>query len=169
MMLNLLSSIERIIIAVLLIAVAFVAYTANNIKLELTAANKEIEAHETALENAAIKNEYLQQSVNLSEQANAKLLKERDSLSKITAQYESSIKELSVKFASAKNEINELRSSHDETTNVWANDTVPCDAVRLLKYAKSCDRNSYSDSIRLRGTAFGIGGTLRSKAVVSYR
>eukprot|EP01093_Parvamoeba_rugata_P020422 TRINITY_DN9901_c0_g2_i1.p1 TRINITY_DN9901_c0_g2~~TRINITY_DN9901_c0_g2_i1.p1 ORF type:complete len:113 (-),score=25.00 TRINITY_DN9901_c0_g2_i1:44-382(-) len=108
-MLKLLGSVERVVILALLIAIAALAYSASNIKAELKTAKQTIEQKDLAIENAAIQAEYLTQSVKLSEQANARLIKERESLARINAQHSAELAKLNKQFHFAQPQIEKLR------------------------------------------------------------
>lgn len=163
-MLKLLGSVERLIIVGLLIAIAALTYSASSIKAELKTAKQTIEQKDLAIENAAIAAEYLTQSVKLSEQANAKLLKERESLAKINAQHSAELAKLNKQFHFAQNQIAKLRSSNDKAVKDWANSAIPCDAISLLKYAssKSCDENRSANAVQVRDTALKLNPAVRS-------
>lgn len=163
-MLKLLGSVERLIILALLVVVAMLTYSASSIQVELKAANSAIAQKDEAIENAAIQAEYLTQSVKLSEQANAKLMKERESLAKINAQHSAELAKLNKQFHFAQTQIAKLRSSNDKAVNDWANSAIPCDAISLLKYAsnKSCDENSSANAVPVRDTALRNNPAVRS-------
>lgn len=148
-MLSFFSSIERIIIAVLVACVIFVSYVSYNTHRNYTASQITIENQALQLENLAIQEEFLIQSVNLSEQSNALLLKERDSLSLINARYSQRVDELNKQFSTAQLEITNLRRSHDETIKKWATHCVPFSALRLLTNvrAENCHTNSGTDEV----------------------
>lgn len=163
-MLKLLGSVERVVILGLLIAIAALTYSASNIKAGLKAAEQTIEQKDLAIENALVKAEYLTQSVKLSETANARLMKERDSLAKINAQRDVELAKLNDRFHFAQTQIAKLRSSNDKAVKDWANSAIPCDAISLLKYAsnKSCDENSSANAVRVRDTALKLNPAVRS-------
>lgn len=163
-MLKLFGSVERLIILALLVVVAMLTYSASSIQVELKAANSAIEQKDLAIENAAIQAEYLTQSVKLSEQANARLMKERESLAKINAQHSAEIAKLNKQFHFAQTQIAKLRSSNDKAVNDWANSAVPCGAISLLKYArnKSCDENSSANAVPVHDTALRNNPAVRS-------
>lgn len=163
-MLKLLGSVERVVILALLIAIAALTYSASSIKAELKTAKQTIEQKDLAIENAVIQAEYLTQSVKLSEQANAKLMKERESLAKINAQHSAEIAKLNKQFHFAQTQIAKLRSSNDKAVKDWANSAIPCDAISLLKYAsnKSCDENSSANAVQVRDTALKLNPAVRS-------
>jgi hypothetical protein len=147
-MFNTLSSLERLIAIgitiVVLLFIGFISYIAYSNYNELTEANSIIEKQALKIENAAIQAEYLIQSVNLSEESNAKLLKERASLAKINEQYSKDIQLLNSQHIESQQQIKQLRQSSNEATKAWANDCVPIDAVSLLTYARAsnCNQNS---------------------------
>lgn len=163
-MLKLLGSAGRLIIVGLLIAIAALTYSASSIKAELKTAKQTIEQKDLAIDNAAIQAEYLTQSVKLSEQANAKLLRERESLAKINAQHSAELAKLNKQFHFAQTQVAKLRSSNDKAVNDWANSAIPCDAISLLKYAsnKSCDENSSTNTVPVRDTALRNNPAVRS-------
>ena len=99
--------------------------------------------------------EFLAQSVELTEKQNQKLIRERESLSRINKAYQDEVSQLTNSLNTSQSEIDKLRESSDEDTKQWANDSVPCDAIRLLKYARTseCDKDGGTDKIRVRNTA----------------
>jgi len=150
-MFSTLSNIERliaiIVLAALVLSVGFMSYVAYNNYSKLTLANSTIENQALKIENADIQAEYLIQSVNLSEESNAKLLKERASLAKINEQYSKDIQLLNSQNIESQQQIKQLRQSSNEATKAWANDCVPVSAVSLLKYARAsgCNQNRSTD------------------------
>jgi chromosome segregation ATPase len=149
------SSIERIAIVVLLAALAYATYQLVTIENDLTEANKTIKSKSLEIDNLAIQTEFLAQSVELTEKQNQKLIRERESLSRINQAYQDEVSQLTNSLNTSQSEIDKLRESSDEATKQWANDSVPCDAIRLLKYARTseCDKDGGTDEIRVRNTA----------------
>lgn len=150
-MLSIFSSIERIIIAVLIACVIFTSYYAYNTQRNYTQSRKVIENQALKLENSEIQKEYLTQSIQISEKSNAKLLKERESLARINEQYSKDIQVLNAKHIQAQQKIEQLRNSTNEHTKKWANDCVPADAIGLLSHARaaSCDANSSTNAVQI--------------------
>lgn len=153
-MFNLLSSVERIIIAGLIAVICFLSYSIYNINKNLVTANTIIENQALKIENSAIQAEYLTQSINLSEEANAKLLKERASLAQINEQYSKDIQALNEKHFKTQQQITQLRNSTNEHIKTWANSCVPSSSVSLLTYARaeSCNQNSSANAVQVRNT-----------------
>jgi hypothetical protein len=143
-MFSTLSNLERLIAIGILAYSGFISYINFINHSQLKSANSTIEKQVLEIENAAIQAEYLIQSVNLSEESNAKLLKERASLAKINEQYSKDIQLLNSQHIESQQQIKQLRQSSNEATKAWANDCVPIDAVSLLTYARasSCNQNS---------------------------
>lgn len=149
------SSIERIAIVALLAALAYATYQLVTIENDLTEANKTIKTKSLEIDNLTIQTEFLAQSVELTEKQNQKLIRERESLSRINQAYQDEVSQLTNSLNTSQSEIDKLRESSDEATKQWANDSVPCDAIRLLKYARTseCDKDGGTDEIRVRNTA----------------
>lgn len=141
MITTLFSSIERVLILALLLALAYATYQLAQSESDLNAAHTTIKTKDAQLETLSIQAEYLSQSVKLSEQQNQKLMRERDSISRINSEYERRIEIITSELAVTQFEIDNLRESHNETVKEWANNSIPCDAVRMLKYARSADCN----------------------------
>lgn len=146
-------SIEKIVIAALIAALAYTTLTMLGIEDDLKSAEQTIKTKDLALDNMAAKVEFLHQSVDLSEQQNLKLIRERESLSRINQAYQSKLSGLTENLHKAQFEIDQLRDSSNETVNKWANDSVPCDAVRLLKYARAENCHKDGDGLRVHDTA----------------
>ena len=148
-------NIEKYVIAALLAALAYTAYQLTSLGDDLTLANQTIEAKSATIENLSIQSEYLAQSVKLSEEQNTKLMRERESLSRSNQNYQIKVGELASNLSEAQSNIEKLRESSNEAVNKWANDSVPCDAVRLLKYARaaSCDKNGSTNAIPVLNSA----------------
>ncbi|MDO6489312.1 hypothetical protein Q4503_16575 [Colwellia sp. 6_MG-2023] len=146
-MFSTLSNIERLIAIGILAYSVFISYINFINHSQLKSANSTIEKQGLEIENAAIQAEYLIQSVNLSEESNAKLLKERASLAKINEQYSKDIQLLNSQHIESQQQIKQLRQSSNEATKAWANDCVPVSAVSLLKYARAsgCNQNRSTD------------------------
>ncbi len=149
------SSIERIAIVALLAALAYATYQLVNIENDLTEANKTIKSKSLEIDNLTMQTEFLAQSVELTEKQNQKLIRERESLSRINQAYQDEVSQLTNSLNTSQSEIDKLRESSDEATKQWANDSVPCDAIRLLKYARTseCDKDGGTNEIRVRNTA----------------
>ena len=149
------SSIERIAIVALLVALAYATYQLVTIENDLTEANKTIKSKSLEIDNLTMQTEFLAQSVELTEKQNQKLIRERESLSRINQAYQDEVSQLTNSLHTSQSEIDKLRESSDEATKQWANDSVPCDAIRLLKYARAseCDKDGGTDEIRVRNTA----------------
>jgi|GEM_PF-869896 len=149
------SSIERIAIVSLLAALAYATYQLVTIENDLTEANKTIKSKSLEIDNLTMQTEFLAQSVELTEKQNQKLIRERESLSRINQAYQDEVSELTNSLHTSQSEIDKLRESSDEATKQWANDSVPCNAIRLLKYARTseCDKDGGTDEIRVRNTA----------------
>lgn len=149
------SSIERIAIVALLVALAYATYQLVTIENDLTEANKTIKSKSLEIDNLTMQTEFLAQSVELTEKQNQKLIRERESLSRINQAYQDEVSQLTNSLNTSQSEIDKLRESSDEATKQWANDSVPCDAIRLLKYARTseCDKDGGTDEIRVRNTA----------------
>lgn len=149
------SSIERIAIVALLAALAYTTYQLVTIENDLTEANKTIKSKSLEIDNLTMQTEFLAQSVELTEKQNQKLIRERESLSRINQAYQDEVSQLTNSLNTSQSEIDKLRESSDEATKQWANDSVPCDAIRLLKYARTseCDKDGGTDEIRVRNTA----------------
>ena len=149
------SSIERIAIVALLVALAYATYQLVTIENDLTEANKTIKSKSLEIDNLTMQTEFLAQSVELTEKQNQKLIRERESLSRINQAYQDEVSQLTNSLHTSQSEIDKLRESSDEATKQWANDSVPCDAIRLLKYARTseCDKDGGTDEIRVRNTA----------------
>lgn len=149
------SSIERIAIVALLAALAYATYQLVSIENDLTEANKAIKTKSLEIDNLTMQTEFLAQSVELTEKQNQKLIRERESLSRINQAYQDEVSQLTNSLNTSQSEIDKLRESSDEATKQWANDSVPCDAIRLLKYARTseCDKDGGTDQIRVRNTA----------------
>ncbi|WP_217874290.1 hypothetical protein [Pseudoalteromonas shioyasakiensis] len=149
------SSIERIAIVALLAALAYATYQLVTIENDLTEANKTIKSKSLEIDNLTIQTEFLAQSVELTEKQNQKLIRERESLSRINQAYQDEVSQLTNSLNNSQSEIDKLRESSDEATKQWANDSVPCDAIRLLKYARTseCDKDGGTNEIRVRNTA----------------
>jgi len=149
------SSIERIAIVALLAALAYTTYQLVTIENDLTEANKTIKSKSLKIDNLTMQTEFLAQSVELTEKQNQKLIRERESLSRINQAYQDEVSQLTNSLHTSQSEIDKLRESSDEATKQWANDSVPCDAIRLLKYARTseCDKDGGTDEIRVRNTA----------------
>ena len=154
-MLKLFSSIERVTIVALLAALAYATYQIVIIESELKEANKKITTKSLEIDNLTMQAEFLTQSVKLTEKQNAKLISERNTLSRLNNAYELEVSSLTSSLHKTQTETNKLRESSDEAIKTWANDSVPCDAVRLLKYARAseCDKDGGTDKIRVRNTA----------------
>ncbi|MDN3390869.1 hypothetical protein [Pseudoalteromonas sp. APC 3691] len=148
-------NIEKIVIAALLAALAYSAYQLASLDDDLKLANQTIEAKNATIESLSIQSEYLAQSVKLGEEQNIKLIRERESLSRINQEYETKVSNLTGSLHQAQFSIEQLRESSNEKVNQWANDSVPCDAVRLLKYARaaSCDKNGSTNAIPVLNSA----------------
>lgn len=144
-------NIEKIVIAALLAALAYSAYQLASLDDDLKLANQTIEAKNATIESLSIQSEYLAQSVKLGEEQNIKLIRERESLSRINQEYETKVSNLTGSLHQAQFSIEQLRESSNEKVNQWANDSVPCDAVRLLKYARAseCDKDGGADRVRV--------------------
>jgi len=164
--LSIFSSIERIIIAVLLACVIFVSYVAYNTNRNYTEARNTIKNQALKLENSEIQKEYLTNSLNLSEKSNEKLLKERASLAKINEQYNAELITLNAQHSNSQQQIKLLRQSTNETVKDWANDCVPFSAISLLKYAraKDCHKNSRSNETQIRNTTERTNSTVPNTA-----
>ncbi|MEL7579069.1 hypothetical protein AADY36_06775 [Pseudoalteromonas sp. D15MCD-2] len=149
------SSIERIAIVALLVALAYATYQLVTIENDLTEANKTIKSKSLEIDNLTMQTEFLAQSVELTEKQNQKLIRERESLSRINQAYQDEVSQLTNSLHTSQSEIDKLRESSDEAIKQWANDSVPCDAIRLLKYARAseCDKDGGTDEIRVRNTA----------------
>lgn len=149
------SSIERTAIVALLAALAYATYQLVSIENDLTEANKTIKTKSLEIDNLTMQTEFLAQSVELTEKQNQKLIRERESLSRINQAYQDEVSQLTNSLNTSQSEIDKLRESSDEATKQWANDSVPCDAIRLLKYARTseCDKDGGTDEIRVRNTA----------------
>ena len=154
-MLKLFSSIERVTIVALLAALAYATYQIVIIESELKEANKKITTKSLEIDNLTMQAEFLTQSVKLTEKQNAKLISERNTLSRLNNAYQLEVSSLTSSLHKTQTEINKLRESSDEAIKTWANDSVPCDAIRLLKYARTseCDKDGGTDEIRVRNTA----------------
>ena len=148
-------NIEKIVIAALLAALAYSAYQLASLDDDLKLANQTIEAKNATIESLSIQSEYLAQSVKLGEEQNIKLIRERESLSRINQEYETKVSNLTGSLHQAQFSIEQLRETSNEKVNQWANDSVPCDAVRLLKYARaaSCDKNGSTNAIPVLNSA----------------
>ena len=144
-------NIEKIVIAALLAALAYSAYQLASLDDDLKLANQTIEAKNATIESLSIQSEYLAQSVKLGEEQNIKLIRERESLSRINQEYETKVSNLTGSLHQAQFSIEQLRESSNEKVNQGANDSVPCDAVRLLKYARAseCDKDGGADRVRV--------------------
>lgn len=149
------SSIERTAIVALLAALAYATYQLVSIENDLTEANKTIKTKSLEIDNLTMQTEFLAQSVELTEKQNQKLIRERESISRINQAYQDEVSQLTNSLNTSQSEIDKLRESSDEATKQWANDSVPCDAIRLLKYARTseCDKDGGTDEIRVRNTA----------------
>ena len=149
------SSIERIAIVALLVALAYATYQLVTIENDLTEANKTIKSKSLEIDNLTMQTEFLAQSVELTEKQNQKLIRERESLSRINQAYQDEVSQLTNSLHTSQSEIDKLRESSDEAIKQWANDSVPCDAIRLLKYARAseCDKDGGTDEIRVLNTA----------------
>lgn len=132
----LLGSGKAMLFIAIVIAGGLVFYHFDSIKRDLADAKAEVVLRDRAIEDMGVQAEYLAQSVRFSEQANAKLLKERESLAKINKQNKQALNELSVQYHLAQSQIANLRTSSDDTIKTWANDCIPNNAISLLKYAK---------------------------------
>lgn len=154
-MLKLFSSIERVTIVALLAALAYATYQIVIIESELKEANKKITTKSLEIDNLTMQAEFLTQSVKLTEKQNAKLISERNTLSRLNNAYQLEVSSLTSRLHKTQTEINKLRESSDEAIKTWANDSVPCDAVRLLKYARAseCDKDGGTDRVRVPSTA----------------
>lgn len=153
-MLKLFSSIERVTIVALLAALAYATYQIVIIESELKEANKKITTKSLEIDNLTMQAEFLTQSVKLTEKQNAKLISERNTLSRLNNAYQLEVSSLTSRLHKTQTEINKLRESSDEAIKTWANDSVPCDAVRLLKYARAseCDKDGGTDRVRVPST-----------------
>ena len=149
------SSIERIAIVALLASLAYATYQLVSIENDLTEAEKTIKSKSLEIDNLTMQTEFLAQSVELTEKQNQKLIRERESLSRINQAYQDEVSQLTNSLNTSQSEIDKLRESSDEAAKQWANDSVPCDAIRLLKYARTseCDKDGGTDKIRVRNTA----------------
>ena len=169
------SSIERIAIVALLVALAYATYQLVTIENDLTEANKTIKSKSLEIDNLTMQTEFLAQSVELTEKQNQKLIRERESLSRINQAYQDEVSQLTNSLHTSQSEIDKLRESSDEAIKQWEmglsnghsdsgyalgiyyrdNDSVPCDAIRLLKYARAseCDKDGGTDEIRVLNTA----------------
>ena len=147
-------NLERIIIAVLLACVVFVSYYTYSTHRKYTATRITIENQALQIENREIQKEYLTQSVKLSEESNAKLLKERASLAKINEQYNDELIKLNSQYITSQQQIKNLRNSIDEHTKKWASDCVPASAIGLLSNARAenCHANSSANAVQIRNT-----------------
>ena len=141
MITTLFSSIERVLILALLLALAYATYQLAQSESDLNAAQTTIKTKNAQLETLSIQAEYLSQSVKLSEQQNQKLMRERDSISRINSEYERRIEIITSELAVTQFEIDSLRGSHNETVKTWANNSIPCDAISLLKYTRTANCN----------------------------
>ncbi len=141
MITTLFSSIERALILALLLALAYATYQLAQSESDLNAAHTTIKTKDAQLETLSIQAEYLSQSVKLSEQQNQKLMRERDSISRINSEYERRIEIITSELAVTQFEIDSLRESHNETVKKWANNSIPCDAISLLKYTRTANCN----------------------------
>lgn len=150
-MLKLFSSIKRVTIVALLAALAYATYQIVIIESELKEANKKITTKSLEIDNLTMQAEFLTQSVKLTEKQNAKLISERNTLSRLNNAYQLEVSSLTSRLHKTQTEINKLRESSDEAIKTWANDSVPCDAVRLLKYARAseCDKDGGTDRVRV--------------------
>ncbi len=148
-------NIEKYVIAALIAALAYVTYQFVTLDDDLKLANQTIEAKTAAIEALSLQAEHLTQSVKLSEEQNTKLMRERESLSRINQNYQVKVGELANNLSQAQSNIEKLRESSNEAVNQWANDSVPCDAVSLLKYARaaSCDKNGSTNAIPVLNSA----------------
>ena len=148
-------NIEKYVIAALIAALAYVTYQFVTLDDDLKLANQTIEAKTAAIEALSLQAEHLTQSVKLSEEQNTKLMRERESLSRINQNYQIKVGELASNLSEAQSNIEKLRESSNEAVNKWANDSVPCDAVRLLKYARagSCDQHGSSNAVQVPNSA----------------
>lgn len=153
-MLKLFSSIKRVTIVALLAALAYATYQIVIIESELKEANKKITTKSLEIDNLTMQAEFLTQSVKLTEKQNAKLISERNTLSRLNNAYQLEVSSLTSRLHKTQTEINKLRESSDEAIKTWANDSVPCDAVRLLKYARAseCDKDGGTDRVRVPST-----------------
>lgn len=154
-MLKLFSSIKRVTIVALLAALAYATYQIVIIESELKEANKKITTKSLEIDNLTMQAEFLTQSVKLTEKQNAKLISERNTLSRLNNAYQLEVSSLTSSLHKTQTEINKLRESSDEAIKTWANDSVPCDAVRLLKYARAseCDKDGGADRVRVPSAA----------------
>ena len=147
-------NIEKIVIAALFFALAYATHQLISLDDDLKLANQTIDTKNATIESISIQSEYLAQSVKLSEEQNIKLMRERESLSRISQNYQIKVGELANNLSQAQSNIEKLRESSNEAVNQWANDSVPCDAISLLKYAKagSCDKNGSANTIPVLNT-----------------
>lgn len=150
-MFSIFSNIERIIIAVLIACVLFASYYAYSTNKNYVASRKVIENQALKLENSEIQKEYLTQSIQTSEESNAKLLKERESLARINQEYSNSIQRLNSQHTKAQQEIIKLRNSTNEAIKDWAVDCIPDYAISLLLYARAnrCHKDSSTNTIQV--------------------
>ena len=154
-MFNILSSIERIIIAALIAVVGLLGFSIYNTNQELTSAKTVIKNQASKLESSELQVEYLTQSVEIAEEANAKLLKERASLARINEQHSKIIQVLNKKHLDAQQQITQLRDSTNEAVKKWASDCVPVSAIELLSHARaaSCHKNSRANTVQIRNAS----------------
>lgn len=140
------------------IAFAIAALLAYNqyadLKAQLDEANALISHKDAAIEALDEKNLYLKQSVNLSEAANARLMREREVTAKVNAEHEKKIYELQAQHAEAQTKISKLRLSNEKPVKDWAVACVPNNAISLLKYATftACERGGDTNRVQVHNS-----------------
>ncbi len=137
-------SIEKVIIAALLAALSYWLLMFANLSDDLESAKDLVDSKNQTIENLSIQSEYLAKSIELTEKQNIKLMRERNSLTRINKTHQLKVLELSNSLDLMQSETQSLRESINEAVKQWANDSVPCDAVSLLKYARA--RHCYQNS-----------------------
>ena len=99
------SSIERTAIVALLAALAYATYQLVTIENDLTEANKAIKTKSLEIDNLTMQTDFLAQSVELTEKQNQKLIRERESLSRINQAYQDEVSQLTNSLKTSQSEI----------------------------------------------------------------
>lgn len=142
----------KVIALVAFVLAAYLAYLQyDEVQEKLNEANSVIAQKDMAIDALNQSNTYLKQSVNLSEAANARLVREREVTAKVNAERQRKISELQIQHAEAQAKISNLRLSNEKPTKDWAVACVPNNAISLLKYATiaTCQRGSDTDAVQI--------------------
>ena len=165
------NSLDRVIIAILVVTVLAMAYANNTIKSELQAERDTIEQMRANFEQKQLEITYLKSSLDFADQQNQRLIKERDLLSSLQKQHEDKLSAIQNKLTQTQTKLAKLRQSDDHKTQSWATDCVPSDVISMYQYATAgaCHKHSDKDTIRVRDDAKQVHSTMQGATVFNYR